>query len=250
MNALQLIGNTPMFEYKDNIYVKLEKYNLGGSIKDRAVLGMLEDAQKRGLLKLDTVLVEATSGNTGIALAIIGRQFGYKVVIVMPESMSIERRKLILSYGAELILTDKAKGMQGSIDKVNDDVFSQKMMGDGIAIKPNDDKIYSPCDGTVEVVFEGSEHAIGIVMDNGLQVMIHCGLNTVNLTGICSSKVKKGDKVKAGQLIMTFDREKLKEENCDDITMLVVLDQGEAKSITFVGDQNVVANETEIAQIA
>ena len=136
-----------------------------------------------------------------------------------------------------------------SIDKVNDDVFSQKMMGDGIAIKPNDDKIYSPCDGTVEVVFEGSEHAIGIVMDNGLQVMIHCGLNTVNLTGICS-KVKKGDKVKAGQLIMTFDREKLKEENCDDITMLVVLDQGEAKSITFVGDQNVVANETEIAQIA
>jgi PTS system glucose-specific IIA component len=137
-----------------------------------------------------------------------------------------------------------------SIDKVNDDVFSQKMMGDGIAIKPNDDKIYSPCDGTVEVVFEGSEHAIGIVMDNGLQVMIHCGLNTVNLTGTCSSKVKKGDKVKAGQLIMTFDREKLKEENCDDITMLVVLDQGEAKSITFVGDQNVVANETEIAQIA
>ena len=113
-----------------------------------------------------------------------------------------------------------------------------------------DDKIYSPCNGTVEVVFEGSEHAIGIVMDNGLQVMIHCGLNTVNLTGICSSKVKKGDKVKAGQLIMTFDREKLKEENCDDITMLVVLDQGEAKSITFVGDQNVVANETEIAQIA
>lgn len=124
------------------------------------------------------------------------------------------------------------------------------MMGDGIAIKPNDDKIYSPCDGTVEVVFEGSEHAIGIVMDNGLQVMIHCGLNTVNLTGTCSSKVKKGDKVKAGQLIMTFDREKLKEENCDDITMLVVLDQGEAKSITFVDDQNVVANETEIAQIA
>lgn len=120
MDALQLIGNTPMFEYKDNIYVKLEKYNLGGSIKDRAVLGMLEDAQKRGLLKSDTVLVEATSGNTGIALAIIGRQFGYKVVIVMPESMSIERRKLILSYGAELILTDKAKGMQGSIDKVNE----------------------------------------------------------------------------------------------------------------------------------
>lgn len=120
MNSLKLIGNTPMFEYKDNIYVKLEKYNLGGSIKDRAVLGMLEDAQKRGLLKPETVLVEATSGNTGIALAIIGRQLGYKVVIVMPESMSVERRKLILSYGAELILTDKSKGMQGSLDKVKE----------------------------------------------------------------------------------------------------------------------------------
>lgn len=120
MDSLKLIGNTPMFEYKDNIYVKLEKYNLGGSIKDRAVLGMIEDAQKKGLLKPETVLVEATSGNTGIALAIIGRQLGYKVVIVMPESMSVERRKLILSYGAELILTDKTKGMQGSLDKVKE----------------------------------------------------------------------------------------------------------------------------------
>lgn len=120
MNSLKLIGNTPMFEYKDNIYVKLEKYNLGGSIKDRAVLGMIEDAQKRGVLKPETVLVEATSGNTGIALAIIGRQLGYKVVIVMPESMSVERRKLILSYGAELILTDKTLGMQGSLDKVKE----------------------------------------------------------------------------------------------------------------------------------
>lgn len=120
MDSLKLIGNTPMFEYKDNIYVKLEKYNLGGSIKDRAVLGMIEDAQKKGLLKPESVLVEATSGNTGIALAIIGRQLGYKVVIVMPESMSVERRKLILSYGAELILTDKTKGMQGSLDKVKE----------------------------------------------------------------------------------------------------------------------------------
>lgn len=120
MDSLKLIGNTPMFEYKDNIYVKLEKYNLGGSIKDRAVLGMIEDAQKKGLLKPESVLVEATSGNTGIALAIIGRQLGYKVVIVMPESMSVERRKLILSYGAELILTDKALGMQGSLDKVKE----------------------------------------------------------------------------------------------------------------------------------
>lgn len=120
MNSLALIGNTPMFEYKDNIYVKLEKYNLSGSVKDRAVLGMIEDAQKRGLIHSDTVFVEATSGNTGIALAAIGSILGYKVIIVMPESMSVERRQVILSYGAELILTDRSKGMQGSIDKVKE----------------------------------------------------------------------------------------------------------------------------------
>ena len=120
MNSLSLIGNTPMFEYKDNIYVKLEKYNLGGSVKDRAVLGMIEDAQARGILSSNSKLIEATSGNTGIALAIIGHLLGYPVEIVMPESMSIERRKMILSYGAKLILSDKAKGMQGSIDTVKE----------------------------------------------------------------------------------------------------------------------------------
>ena len=136
------------------------------------------------------------------------------------------------------------------IDKVNDDVFSQKMMGEGIAIKPTDDKIYAPCDGIIEIVFEKTEHAIGITMDNGVQLLIHCGLNTVNLEDrICEAKVQKGDKVKAGQLLMTFDREKLKAGNYDDITMLVVLDQGNAKKITFVKDKDVVANKTEIAMI-
>ena len=87
-------------------------------------------------------------------------------------------------------------------------------------------------------------------MDNGVQLLIHCGLNTVNLEDrICEAKVQKGDKVKAGQLLMTFDREKLKAGNYDDITMLVVLDQGNAKKITFVKDQDVVANKTEIAMI-
>lgn len=120
MNSLSLIGHTPMFEYQKNIYIKLEKYNLGGSVKDRAVLGMIEAAQKTGKLKPDTVLVEASSGNTGISLAIIGRLMGYRVIIVMPESMSIERRKMIASYGAELILTPKSGGMQASIDQVNE----------------------------------------------------------------------------------------------------------------------------------
>ena len=116
-DSLKLIGNTPLYKMKDiNIYVKLEKFNAGGSIKDRAALGMIEDAENRGILNKDSVLVEATSGNTGIAIAMIGKRKGYKVIIVMPDSMSEERRSMIQSYGAELILTEGAKGMKGSIE--------------------------------------------------------------------------------------------------------------------------------------
>ena len=105
-DTLQLIGNTPVYNIKGtDVYVKLEKYNVGGSVKDRAVLGMLQDAQKKGLIKDNTILVEATSGNTGIALAMLGAVLGIKVVIIMPESMSKERRELVKAYGAQLVLT-------------------------------------------------------------------------------------------------------------------------------------------------
>ena len=103
-----------------DVYVKLEKFNLGGSIKDRAALGMIERAEKDGVLKEGSVIVEPTSGNTGIALAMIGRVKGYKVIIVMPETMSKERRDLIKAYGAELVLTEGAKGMKGAIAKAEE----------------------------------------------------------------------------------------------------------------------------------
>jgi len=103
-----------------NVYVKLENKNPGGSIKDRAVLGMILGAEEKGLLKAGDRIVEATSGNTGIATAMIGKSRGYQVTIIMPESMSVERRSLIKAYGAELILTEAAKGMQGTIDKMNE----------------------------------------------------------------------------------------------------------------------------------
>lgn len=126
-SALDLIGNTPILRLnnlvdKDSaeVYVKLEKYNLGGSVKDRAALGMIEKAEKEGLLKEGSIIVEPTSGNTGIALAMIGRIKGYKVIIVMPDTMSKERRELIKAYGAELILTDGAEGMNGSIEKAKE----------------------------------------------------------------------------------------------------------------------------------
>lgn len=122
-NVLDMIGNTPMIKLNNignsNIYVKLEKYNPAGSIKDRAVYYMVENLEKNGLLKKGDVLVEATSGNTGIALSMIGSLKGYKVIIVMPETMSVERRTLMKAYGAKLILTDGSLGMKGSIEKMN-----------------------------------------------------------------------------------------------------------------------------------
>ena len=122
--GLDLIGNTPMISldkigYK-NVYVKLEKYNPAGSIKDRIALSMVEGAERKGILNKESVLVEATSGNTGIALAMVGKLKGYKVIIKMPETMSMERRQLVKAFGAELILTEGSKGMNGSIEKLND----------------------------------------------------------------------------------------------------------------------------------
>ena len=120
-NLLDLIGNTPVvkIDFKDeniaDVYVKLEKFNLSGSVKDRAALGMIEAAEREGLLKEGSVIIEPTSGNTGIALALIGRLKGYKVIIVMPDTMSIERRATLKAYGAELILTDGTKGMGEAI---------------------------------------------------------------------------------------------------------------------------------------
>lgn len=128
-NALDLIGNTPIYKINNlgtndkcnnNIYVKLEKVNPAGSVKDRAVLGMIEGMEKRGEIREGDVLVEATSGNTGIALSMVGKVKGYKVIIVMPETMSVERRSLMKAYGAELILTEGKEGMAGALKKADE----------------------------------------------------------------------------------------------------------------------------------
>ena len=114
-NVIELIGNTPIIKLNlqgendiADIYVKLEKYNIGGSVKDRAALGMIEAAEKEGLLKKGGTIVEPTSGNTGISLALIGRTKGYNVIITMPESVSVERRAILKALGAELILIEAA----------------------------------------------------------------------------------------------------------------------------------------------
>jgi cysteine synthase A len=117
-NILDLIGNTPVVKL-DDIYVKLEMYNISGSVKDRAAKWMIEGLEKAGKLKMGDIIVEPTSGNTGISLAMIGRVKGYQVVLVMPETMSLERRQVMEAYGAKIILTEGSKGMKGSIEEAN-----------------------------------------------------------------------------------------------------------------------------------
>ncbi len=117
-NVLDLVGHTPVVKY-ENIYIKLEGYNPGGSIKDRAAKYMLIKAMENGSLKKGDTIVEPTSGNTGIGLACLGPSLGLNVVIIMPDSMSVERIKAIKAYGAEVILTDGKLGMKGAIDLAN-----------------------------------------------------------------------------------------------------------------------------------
>lgn len=124
-SILEAIGNTPHVRlpkiFPDHeVYIKLEKQNPGGSIKDRIALAMIEDAEKRGVLKPGGTIIEPTSGNTGVGLAWVGTVKGYKVILVMPESMSIERRRLAAAYGAELVLTPREKGMKGAIEKAEE----------------------------------------------------------------------------------------------------------------------------------
>ena len=128
-NLVELVGNTPLMELtkieekyalKGKIFAKIEYFNPAGSIKDRIAMQMILDAEEEGKLKKGATIIEPTSGNTGIGLAAIGVARGYKVIIVMPESMSLERRKLVQAYGAELVLTEAAKGMKGAIAKANE----------------------------------------------------------------------------------------------------------------------------------
>jgi len=125
-SILETIGNTPhvkinkLFGNKHEVWMKMEKTNPGSSIKDRIALAMIEDAESKGIINKDSVIIEPTSGNTGIGLALVAAAKGYKLILTMPESMSVERRKLMAAYGAEFVLTPREKGMKGAIEKAEE----------------------------------------------------------------------------------------------------------------------------------
>ena len=127
--ALELVGNTPLMEVvnverelglKARVLVKLEYLNPTGSVKDRAAKSMIEDAEERGILKEGAVIIEPTSGNTGIGLASIAAVKGYRMILTMPDTMSVERRNILKAYGAEIVLTEGSKGMSGAIEKAEE----------------------------------------------------------------------------------------------------------------------------------
>lgn len=170
----ELIGGTPLLELKNTeqkyalkarLYAKLEYLNPSGSVKDRAALQMINDAEESGRLKSGGVIIEPTSGNTGIGLASIAAARGYKCIIIMPDTMSIERQRLMAAYGAQLILTDGSKGMQGAIDKAEE--LHSRLDGSIIAgqfvneanpqahINTTGPEIYNDTDGEVDIFIAG-----------------------------------------------------------------------------------------------
>ncbi|MDU6267510.1 MAG: cysteine synthase A, partial [Streptococcus mitis] len=171
-NITELIGQTPIVKLNNivpdgaaDVYVKLEAFNPGSSVKDRIALSMIEKAEQDGILKPGSTIVEATSGNTGIGLSWVGAAKGYKVVIVMPETMSVERRKIIQAYGAELVLTPGSEGMKGAIAKAKEIVTATSgaieagqfvnQANPAIHYRTTGPEIWQDTDGTVDIYVSG-----------------------------------------------------------------------------------------------
>ena len=173
-NVSELVGNTPIVRLRNiekseklncNLLAKLECFNPAGSVKDRVALAMINDAENKGVITSGATIIEATSGNTGIGLASIGVSKGYKVILTMPETMSIERRKLLKAYGAEIVLTDGSMGMQGAVEKAIEinlrtpNSFIPSQFDNPVNPKAHYDttarEIYDVCEGKIDIVVAG-----------------------------------------------------------------------------------------------
>ena len=189
-SVTELIGRTPILELKNikkkynlkaNVFAKLEFYNPAGSVKDRVAKQMILDAKENGSLKDDSVIIEPTSGNTGIGLASVAAALGYKAIIVMPDSMSIERRQLMSAYGAKVVLTEGARGMQGAIEKAEE--IARETPNSIIA-----GQFYNPSNPKAHVLTTGPE--ILEDMDGNVDVFV-AGVGTGGTISGCGEYLKK-----------------------------------------------------------
>ncbi len=205
-NMTELIGNTPLVKINKltnaNIYAKVEYFNPAGSIKDRPALNMIKKAEQKGLINKDTVIIEPTSGNTGIGLAMVCAIKGYRMILTMPETMSLERRKLLKAYGAELVLTDGAKGMQGAVDKAIElsneypNSFIPQQFNNpanpASHVETTAEEIWNDTDGKVDIVVAG-------VGTGGTITGIAKGLKSHNPNIIAIAVEPESSQVLAGQ---------------------------------------------------
>lgn len=205
-NLTELIGNTPLVKINKltnaNIYAKVEYFNPAGSIKDRPALNMIKQAECDGLINENTVIIEPTSGNTGIGLAMVCAIKGYRMILTMPETMSIERRKLLKAYGAELVLTDGEKGMQGAVDKAIElsneypNSFIPQQFSNpanpASHIETTAEEIWNDTDGKIDIIVAG-------VGTGGTITGIAKGLKTYNPNIIAIAVEPESSQVLAGK---------------------------------------------------
>lgn len=256
-----LIGNTPMYHIENtNIYVKLEKFNAGGSVKDRAVLKMLTGAMEKGTLTPSSVLVEATSGNTGIALAMLGAVYHIPVIIFMPETMSVERRQLVKAYGAQLELTPGAKGMQGAIDAM-EAYREEHANAMSLGQFDNEDNITAHYETTGKEILEQVEHVdifVAGIGTGGTFSGVAKRLKEHDASIMCYAGEPEASPILSGQkpgphkiqgIGANFIPKNFHKDVCDDI-LLVSNEEAMKETIAFAKETGILVGISSGANIA
>lgn len=260
--TISLIGNTPMYNIENsNIYVKLEKFNVGGSVKDRAVLGMLQEAMKKGDIDPSSVLVEATSGNTGVALAMLGAIYHIPVIIFMPETMSNERRQLVKAYGAKLELTPGSKGMQGALEAMNAKIEEDPKKYHSLLQFDNYDNCKAHYETTGKEILEQVEHIdifVACVGTGGTFSGVSKRLKEHDEHILCIAGEPEHSAILSGQdagphkiqgIGANFVPKNFDREICDDI-MLVSNEEALKETVNFARETGILVGISSGANIA